>query len=696
MAKFEAYLEAFHEISVLVPYTYNDGQIEQFFAKGNNETIHLEIVNKRNFDTYIKYILRFSGFIFLNKHYEIIDNHGESCELYSGEIVRSDLFDELYYYDGDDLGVTYTKAKTTFKLWSPVAKAVNVILFDDDKERTIPLNYTVQGVWEVRVEEDLEKKGYLFEAYVNGKSSRFNDPYAIASNANGKLNYIVDPNKFDPMQYTNPFDSIYANDAIIYEASIRDFSKDESIKATHPGTFNAFTEPNLKNTHGDSAGFDYLKDLGITHVQLLPIFDFEGVDEENPDKYYNWGYNPSQYNVVEGSFSVEPNDPYRRINELRGMIDCLHKNGLSVIMDVVYNHIYNIKTFPFDKIIPGYAYRVDQNGVLTNSSGCDSDLATERKMIRKLIIDSVLYWVKTFKIDGFRFDLMGLIDLTTMHIIRQKLEAHDEHILLYGEGWKMSTLLKSDRLTHMYNDKVLFNIGFFNDETREHIKGETFKMASKGYALGETVNRSTLKKIIQAKTHLKGGIGYPSQSINYVECHDNHTFYDKASVALKDKDETTRLKSQRLGLEMILLMQGVPFIHMGQEFARSKNLEGNSYKSPDSINMIKWDNVTTYQSLVEALKSLIKIRKSQPLLRLKTAFEIDTHTHVRIKDSGTVLYELKDSKTHLIVIFKNSEKEEHFTFESGFDIIYQSDANQEEKGLKSLTLNTVSTTVLKQ
>lgn len=696
MPNFEAYLEGFHDITVLVPYTYQDGNVESFLAKGNNETIYLEIVKKEAYDTYIKYTLHFNGFIFLNKHYDIIDNRGEKCELYSGEIVRSDLFDELYYYDGNDLGVSYTQSETTFKLWSPVAKEVNVILFEGKTERKISLHYIVQGIWEVKVEEDLETMPYLFEAYVNGKLERFNDPYAIASAANGRYNYIVDPNKFVTMAHDNPFQSIYAADAIIYEASIRDATTDPALNTKHPGTFKAFTEKGLKNASGDKAGFDYLKDLGITHVQLMPIYDFEGVDETHPFKYYNWGYNPSQYNVVEGSFSRNPDDPYSRINELREMVDTLHKNGLSVIMDVVYNHVYNIKTFPFDKIIPGYAYRVDENGVLTNSSGCDSDLATERKMIRKLIVDSVLHWVKTYKIDGFRFDLMGLIDLTTMHIIRQKLEAVDEHILLYGEGWQMPTRLPKDALTHMYNHKTLFNIGFFNDETREHIKGETFKLRSKGYAMGTLINRATIKKIIQAATHKKGGIQYPSQSINYVECHDNHTFYDKALVAMKDAPEAKRLRAQRLSLEMVMLMQGVPFIHMGQEFARSKNGVENSYKSPDSINMVKWENVSQYQSLVQALKTLIKVRKSHDLLRLKTAYEIKNHTHVRTKENGTIIYELKNHQAHLIIIFKNNDKEERFTFEDGFDIIYQSEPQDENKAIKSLTLNTMSTTVLKQ
>ena len=693
----EAYLEGFHEISVLIPYDYHDGHVETFFAEGKDETITLELQNKKQFDHYVKYTLHFTGYIFLNRHYEIVDNHGGRYELYSGEVVRTELFDELFFYDGDDLGFTYTEEKTTFKLWTPVAKEVNIILFDENnEEETIPMKYTNQGVWRKSVRGDLDGQAYLFEAYVNGQKSRFNDPYGIASSANGSVNYVVDTEKFYEMENDRPFNSVYATDAVIYEASVRDFTSDHTIKSKNRGKFLGLVEENLRNDHGDPAGFDYLKTLGITHVQLLPIYDFEGVDESDPFKRYNWGYNPSQYNVPEGSYTDNPDDPYERINNLRFAIDRMHEEKLGVVMDVVYNHVYDIKTFPFEKMIPGYAFRVDANGVLTEGSGCGNDLATERKMIRKFIIDSVLYWARTFKIDGFRFDLMGLIDVTTMNILRQKLESENEHIIVYGEGWKMSAPLPEQYLAHMYNPRTLFNIGFFNDETREHIKGETFKLKARGYAMGKLTSKKALENIIQAKTHRKGAIKYPSQSINYVECHDNHTFYDKARIAMKTESEADRRRAQRLALSMIILAQGVPFIHMGQEFYRSKDGDSNSYRSSDAVNMIFWNKVSEHKEDIEHFKKLLGIRRAHPLLRLRSAYEISTHSYVRFKESGTICYELRDDSEHLIIIFKNNATRETFTFDEPFDIIYQSEDETAGTERKRVTLEKVSTTVLRQ
>lgn len=695
MQTFEAYLEDFHEISILVSKKYHNGNINSFYAVSKHETLPLEIMHKETFETVKKYIVRFTGFIKLNEYVEVIDEHGARSELFSGQVVRTELFDELFYYDGDDLGVTYKKDASVFKIWTPVAKRVNVLLKDGDDYKAVPMHYTNQGVWRVRIAGDLDGQAYLYEAYVNGKMRRFTDPCAISSDANGHHSYVIDKNKVEPMEHNRPFHSVHPVDAIIYEASIRDMTVDATIEASEPATFNAFSESGLKTRQGNPAGIDYLKTLGITHVQLLPFYDFEGVDETDRFKHYNWGYNPSQYNVPEGSFTLTPDDPYARINELRRMIDRLHSEGLSVIMDVVYNHVYNIKTFPFEKMVPGYAYRVDENGVLTESSGCGSDNATERKMIRKFIIDSVLFWADFYRLDGFRFDLMGLIDATTMNVLRQKLESIDTRIMVHGEGWQMPAPLPDDQLAHMNNPRVLFNVGFFNDETREVIKGETFKEKSRGYAMGNLFGEDNLRRIVQSKTHLNGGIQYPSQSINYVECHDNHTFFDKAKKAMEKANPADRLRAQKLATSMMVLMQGVPFLHMGQEFYRSKNGVSNSYKSPDEINMISWDKVDTHMEDIEDLKQLIEIRNTHPLFRLRTVYDIDKHTYVRVRKSGTAVYELRSSTMHLIVIFKNNNQKETFAFDDAFELLYHSEASRDSVS-DPLTLSTISTTILKQ
>jgi len=485
------------------------------------------------------------------------------------------------------------------------------------------------------------------------------------------------------------------NDAIIYESHVRDFTIHESLKASFPGKYKSFTEEGLTTKQGNKAGFDYLNELGITHVQLLPVFDFGGVDEKKPDKLYNWGYNPEQYNVPEGWYSTDPEDPYTRINELKELVDNLHKNNLRVVMDVVFNHVYDNTVFPFESIIPGYAYRYDSQGLLTNSSGCGNDLASERKMVRKFIIDSVMYWAREFKMDGFRFDLMGLTDIKTMNTLRQKLDRYKKDIIVYGEGWKMSTPLGEERTAHMYNKHLLFNIGHFNDKSRETIKGATWHISQKGYALGSQAKLDDVKNIVLGSATHKFLFRYPSQSINYVECHDNNVFYDKAVAALPNTSIEEIKKRQKLATSMVILSQGVPFIHSGQEFYRTKKGVENSYKSGDKINAINWDLVDENITDIEYLKELIRIRRKYDLFRLTAPSKIRDSVFVKINEHGTILYQLKDEDTELIVIFKNSLVEESFEFDDKYTIIFDG-VKRSRKITYKIDVNDITTYILKR
>jgi len=497
------------------------------------------------------------------------------------------------------------------------------------------------------------------------------------------------------MQQQRPKFSGIPTDAVIYEAHVRDFTIDKSINSTYPGLYKGFSEENRKTNAGNKAGIDYLEELGITHVQLLPIYDFGGVDELNPDKLYNWGYNPEQYNVPEGWYSTNPNDPYARINELRELIDNLHKHNLRVVMDVVFNHVYDIKKFPFEKIIPGYAYRFDETGHLTNSSGCDSDFATERKMIRKFVMDSVLFWAKEYKIDGFRFDLMGLIDIKTMNTLRQKLDRFRKDIIVYGEGWRMNTSIGDQNAAHMYNKHLLFNIGHFNDKTREVLKGATFNMKQKGYALGSNANPGDVKNIIQGSALNKFLFRYPSQSVNYVECHDNNTFFDKATLAMPEASIDEIKKRQKLATSMIILSQGIPFIHAGQEFFRSKKGVENSYKSPDSINHINWNLVDENLEEINSVKELIRIRRKYDLFRHTAPSKVRDTVNVIFHDNGTIIYNLKDTDTELIVIFKNNDEREVIPLDGKYTLIYDG-VTRSRRIISKLEVNEISTLILKR
>ncbi len=674
MPEFEAYLEDFHTVTVLVEEQQKASLQPPFHLEGEREILPLEITEEKIVGGMARITAVFDGFVLLNHVYYVKDSQGSSAELYSGEIVRTELFDNLYYYDGE-LGHFYTPESTRFKIWTPVAKSVTLILTQEGRSQRVPLDYINQGLWQVDIQGDLDGAEYYYEAYVNGRTRSFLDPYGVASGANGRCNYVIDPSK---LRKVTPYKGPHGCDAVLYEASIRDLTSDSTIHASRPGSYYSAAESGLVTPAGNPAGFDYVKSLPITHIQFMPFYDFEGVDETRPFEAYNWGYNPSQYNVPEGSYASDPDDPYARILELQDMIDTYHKAGVGGVMDVVYNHVYDVETFPFDQLVPGYAFRVNADGYLTDSSGCGNDLATERRMVRKFIVDSVLYWARRYRVAGFRFDLMGLIDINTMHFVRQRLERFDRRIMVHGEGWKMPAPLGESMLTHLQNRHVLFNIGFFNDMTREVVKGSTFTVEDRGYAMGRAGHHGTLTSILRGSTVTSGGIKYPGQSLNYVECHDDHTFADKAALAMADRDESERRRAQRLATAFIVLSQGVPFIHSGQEFYRSKQGVRNSYKSPDAINKLDYSRLDAYAEDVENFRRLLRLRREQPALRLRTPYDIATRTAIEIRKHGTILYTIdNDDGSKLHVIFKNTAKPESLHFDSPFKLLFDSEGTAE-------------------
>ncbi|MCK5761566.1 MAG: type I pullulanase [Candidatus Izimaplasma sp.] len=696
MSKYYSYLDDFNQITIIVPLKYRHDFVGYFKVIGNDEEIDLEIISNELLGEERKYITRFDGYILLNHSYFIYDDNNETSELFTGKIVRTELFDDIYYYEQNDLGSSYRRDRTKFKIWTPTAKHIKLELTSKTNVvEIIDMKYDNQGVWYLRLRGDYEGYRYRYISHVNGKEHYFTDPYGRSSSANAEYSYVIDNSLLYKMKYQRPKFSGVMTDAVIYESHIRDFTISDSIKATYPGKYKSYTEKNLKTKKGNLAGIDYLNDLGVTHVQLMPIFDFAGVDENNPDKLYNWGYNPEQYNVPEGWFSTDPNDPYARINELRELVDHLHKHNIRVVMDVVYNHIFDIDAYPLEKVIPGYGYRFDKQGHLTNSSGCESDLATERRMVRKFIIDSVLFWAKEYKIDGFRFDLMGLIDIKTMNTLRQKLDHYRSDIIVYGEGWKMPTTLEYEQTAHMFNNHLLFNIGHFNDKTREIIKGATFDIKQKGYALGSKAKCDAVKNIVLGSAQNKYLFRYPTQSINYIECHDNYTFFDKASKALGKAPVEEIKKRQRLATSMMILSQGVPFIHSGQEFYRTKKGVENSYKSSDEINKLDWNLVDENQADIEYIKELIRIRKKYDLFRLTAPSKIRNYVCVNINEEGTILYKLKDQENELIVIFKNSKGKETFDFENRYVLIFNGEIRS-RKIITKLDVNDITTYILKR
>lgn len=667
-SEFFSYLDGFNLITIIVPNRFNRAN-KSFDLISENETIPLTIIKVESLGSETKYTTEINETIQLNESYYVSDENRRLSFLRIGKIVRTELFDMMYEYNNHDLGVTYSKEKTIFKLWSPVAKEIELeIVLTNGMRQFVDLQHDLSGLWSMTIFQDLEGAKYRYRIRVNEWFKTIKDPYAISSTANGEYAYIVDPNKFRKFKNPKPKFSGKRVDAVIYEVSIRDLSSSKTSKVVQKGKFKGLLEDH-KNE-----GIDYISTLGITHLQLLPIFDFEGVDELDQFKTYNWGYNPSQFNVVEGSYALDPNDPYGRINELIELIDFIHEKGMRVSMDVVYNHVYSMKTFPFEDLVPGYFFRFDKHGIRTDSSGCGNDTASERAMMHHFIIQSIKHWMHTFNISAFRFDLMGLHDVELMTKVHIEAKRIDPEVIIYGEGWNMESTVPKEFRSNMSNAKLMPNIAFFNDAFRDIIKGGTFSKTI-GYALGGKVKKNELYYLFTGSAIDRYKFSNPSQSVNYVECHDNHTFYDRAKILNPNLTEAEIKDYTGLALAFTILSQGIPFIHAGQSFMRSKQGVENSYKSSDKINEINWQTKNDNQDLINTTKALIQIRKQHRVFRLDSNAKIKRQ--IRIQTTGadrtTISFQLTDLNKTLSVYFKNDYEHELLSPGKDYVLIFNKD-----------------------
>ena len=588
--------------------------------------------------------------------------------------VRSNDFDNYFSYDGE-LGALYEKEGTLLRVWTPTAKSVEVWIYADDSFKgpstKIEMVQKPKGIFEAYLPGDQHGTIYVYKIlFLNNRESISVDPYARATTVNGMKSVIADLNRTNPDGWGERLPAFgLPEEAIIYELHIRDFSISETSGIVNKGKFLGLTEKNTQNASGRKTGLDYLIDLGITHIQILPMFDYATVDEANlTEPQYNWGYDPLNYNVPEGSYSTDPFDPFNRIFELKQMIRTLHENGLRVIMDVVYNHVYDPKDQALERTVPGYFYRYNADGSLANGTGVGNDTASERHMMRKYIIDSVKYWAKEYHLDGFRFDLMGIHDSVTMNAIREALDKIDPSIIIIGEGWEMSTPLPEDLKASQRNAQAMPRIAHFNDSIRVALKGSDFgDEKDRGFISGKNYLEDLLLRNIKGAMHLSSHSSYvdPEQVIQYVEAHDNLTLYDKLLRSNPDDSEEVRIKRHTLATSIVLLSQGVPFIHGGQEFLRTKAGVANSYQSPDEINQFEWERVTTFQESVAYVKGLIALRKSEYLFRLHTHEEIDTHFTMLSENFNIIAFSLTNSEKKYIVIFNGNRSDVIFRIQKG-------------------------------
>ena len=591
---------------------------------------------------------------------------------------ESKEFNEKYNYDGE-LGVIYSKNSSEFKLWAPLAEQVELVLYGKDynalesNKTIIKMNKENRGVWRARINEDLSGEYYNYLVRNNGKTYESVDPYAKAVSINGEKSMVIDMESTNPKGWSNDKKPILndVTDSIIYEAHIRDLTKDEAsgvITELRGKYIGAVLENSKIKGTSITTGVDHLKELGITHIHLLPVFDYGSIDEryDSPDNY-NWGYDPQNYNVPEGSYSTNPYEGAVRISEFKEMVYRFHQAGIRVVMDMVYNHTYNLES-PLNLTVSGYYYRKDKYGCYSNGSGCGNETASERYMFRKYMIDSVLYWAKEYHIDGFRFDLMGLHDLETMRIIRNELNKVDKSIIMYGEGWTCYDTPLNINESAVKNNICKFDdlqIAAFSDDARDSIKGSVFLKESLGFVNGGdnyeesikyTICASTkhdeidLSKVVYSKSFWANE---PYQTITYDSAHDNNTLFDKLRMSCKDENEEELLKMNKLAAAIVLTSQGISFLHEGEEFARVKeNLQGeiieNSYNSSDYTNELKWLRKQRYIDLFNYYKGLIKLRKEYKAFRMNSNKEIQNNISFMAKGN-----EFKDE--HMVGYFINIE-----------------------------------------
>ena len=577
-----------------------------------------------------------------------------------------DTLEDYPVYPYTDLGVTYTPTATTFKLWSPAAQEARLRLFDTDA-REVAAHTTqnmqeVDGAWTTTVDGDQDGTYYTFEIKQNGRwLGEGTDPYATAVGTNGWRGQVVNLFSTDPAGWEADRRPAFGTptDAVIYELHVRDLSIDPSSGIEHKGKFLGLTERGTTSPAGDTTGLDHLVELGVTHVHLLPSFDYWSVDEARLDSaQYNWGYDPQNYNVPEGSYSTDPADGKTRIREFKTMVKALHDVGIRVVMDVVYNHTGRTENSNFQLLIPDYFYRFNDDGTYSDASACGNEIASERPMVRKYIRESLEYWVDEFHVDGFRFDLMGIHDIATMNDVAETLHGIDSTILLYGEGWAAGSSPLPDRLRALKaNTSQLTRIAAFSDDVRDALKGSVFEHEEQGFVSGATDRAESVRfGIVGATQHPQiayDSINYssapwarqPSQCVNYVSCHDNHTLWDRLAISNPRAGRATRERMHRLALATVLTSQGIPFLHAGTEMLRTKGGNENSYNSADAVNAIKWEAKGQHAATVAYVRDLIALRKAHPAFRLGSTELIVQHLSFdrSMSDGQLVTYRIQDA-----------------------------------------------------
>lgn len=636
-----------------------------------------------------------------------------SCQSVKKEYTS---FEEYPIPEGKLVEMEYSPIETKFTLWAPTAEEVRVLLYDSGNEgsayQTLSLEMGEDGIWNTSIKEDLKGKFYSFNVKVNGKW--LGDTPGIMAKAvgvNGKRAAVIDLRSTDPEGWANdvrPLLKDYA-DIIVYEMHHRDFSLDSVSGIRNKGKFLALTELGTTTSQGEKTGIDHLKELGVTHVHILPSYDYASVDESKPDKaQYNWGYDPQNYNVPDGSYSTDPYKPDVRIKEFKQMVQALHKAGIRVVLDVVYNHTFNTEESNFERTVPGYFYRQTKDGKPANGSGCGNETASDRAMMRKYMVESVLYWINEYHIDGFRFDLMGIHDIETMNEIRAAVDKIDPSIFIYGEGWAASApQLDQEELAMKANIYKMPRIAAFSDEMRDGLRGGWDDDRKGAFLIGQPGHEMSIKfGLVGAVKHpqvINDSVNYskepwalqPTQMISYVSCHDDMCLADRLKATMPDATDEERASLHKLAETFVFTSQGVPFIFAGDEMMRDKKGIHNSYNSPDSINTIDWRNKTIHHDVFDYVRELITLRKNHPAFRMGDADKVRQYMEfLPVEGSNLVAFILKDNANgdswkNIIVAFNSRKEPAKLSIPTGRYTIVCKDGKIKQSGMGQVSGNEI-------
>lgn len=636
-----------------------------------------------------------------------------SCQSVKKEYTS---FEEYPIPEGKLVEMEYSPIETKFTLWAPTAEEVRVLLYDSGNEgsayQTLSLEMGEDGIWNTSIKEDLKGKFYTFNVKVNGKW--LGDTQGIMAKAvgvNGKRAAVIDLRSTDPEGWANdvrPLLKDYA-DIIVYEMHHRDFSLDSVSGIRNKGKFLALTELGTTTSQGEKTGIDHLKELGVTHVHILPSYDYASVDESKPDKaQYNWGYDPQNYNVPDGSYSTDPYKPDVRIKEFKQMVQALHKAGIRVVLDVVYNHTFNTEESNFERTVPGYFYRQTKDGKPANGSGCGNETASDRAMMRKYMVESVLYWINEYHIDGFRFDLMGIHDIETMNEIRAAVDKIDPSIFIYGEGWAASApQLDQEELAMKANIYKMPRIAAFSDEMRDGLRGGWDDDRKGAFLIGQPGHEMSIKfGLVGAVKHpqvINDSVNYskepwalqPTQMISYVSCHDDMCLADRLKATMPDATDEERASLHKLAETFVFTSQGVPFIFAGDEMMRDKKGIHNSYNSPDSINTIDWRNKTIHHDVFDYVRELIALRKNHPAFRMGDADKVRQYMEfLPVEGSNLVAFILKDNANgdswkNIIVAFNSRKEPAKLSIPTGRYTIVCKDGKIKQSGMGQVSGNEI-------